>query len=322
MRTQTFDEVKSQIAREMASATATKIIDDKFEQIYSAMRIYQAELATYKNQQDQPGGDKLEAPVKPDLNALAKEHGLDYGTTGVVNSESIALMPIGRSTVSLGGQSQAIPVSRFVEAVSGLGEAYNPLLSVALAGQSTLRFVFWKTDLELPSTPSFESAKENVSAVWKVQEAQKLAESKAKEIAGRVGAGQIEDALTSDIEKKLVVEPSPFTAMNRMFLMFMQLRMSGADEVSQIDQLQPVDMAFMETVFAAKPGDAVVALDRQRTVYYVVKLVETSPPTEELLANFQRAPTEGVSALVSRGNQQSIQSMQMNIESRLGFRRY
>jgi hypothetical protein len=322
MRTQTFDEVKSQIAREMASATATKIIDDKFEQIYSAMRIYQAELATYKNQVDQPGGDKLEAPIKPDLNALAKEYGLDYGTTGVVNSESIALMPIGRSTVSLGGQSQAIPVPRFVEAVSGLGETYNPLLSVALAGQSTLRFVFWKTELELPTTPSLEAAKETVAAVWKVQEAQKLAESKAKEIAGRVGAGQIEDALTSDIEKKLVLEPSPFTAMNRMFLMFMQLRMSGADEVSQIDQLQPVDVGFMETVFAAKPGDAVVAPDRQRTVYYVVKLIETAPPTEELLASFQRAPTEGVSALVSRGNQQSIQSMQMNIESRLGFRRY
>lgn len=322
MRTQTFDEVKSQIAREMATATATKIVDDKFEQVYSAMRIYQAELSTYQNQIKQPGSEKVEAPVRPDLNALAKEYGLDYGTTGVVNSESIALMPIGRSSVNVGASTQPIPVPRFVEAVSGLGEAFNPLQSVALAGQSTLRFVFWKTELELPSTPSFEAAKENVAAVWKVQEAQKLAETSAKEIAGRVGSGQIEDALTSDIEKKLVVEPSPFTAMNRLFLMFMQLRMSGADEVSQIDQLQPVDMGFMETVFAAKPGDTVVAPDRQRTVYYVVKLIETSPPTEELLANFQRAPTEGVSALVSRGNQQSIQAMQMGIESRLGFRRY
>lgn len=324
MRTQTFDEVKSQIAREMATATATKIVDDKFEQVYSAMRIYQAELSTYQSQSQskQPGGEKLEAPVKPDLNALAKEYGLDYGTTGVVTSESIALMPIGRSSVNVGANSQPIPVPRFVEAYTGLGELFNPLQSVALAGQSTLRFVFWKTEIELPSTPSFEAAKESVAAVWKVQEAQKLAETAAKEIAGRVGSGQIEDALTSDIEKKLVVEPSPFTAMNRLFLMFMQLRMSGADEVSQIDQLQPVDMGFMETVFAAKPGDTVVAPDRQRTVYYVVKLIETAPPTEELLANFQRAPTEGVSALVSRGNQQSIQAMQMSIESRLGFRRY
>ncbi len=323
MRTQTFDEVKSQIAREMATATATKIVDDKFEQVYSAMRIYQAELSTYQNQIKQPGSEKVEAPVKPDLNALAKEYGLDYGTTGVVNSEAIALMPIGRSSVNVGASTQPIPVPRFVEAVSGLGEAFNPLQSVALAGQSTLRFVFWKTELELPSTPSFEAAKENVAAVWKVQEAQKLAETSAKETAGRVGSsGQIGDALTSDIERKLVVEPSPFTAMNRMFLMFMQLRMSGADEVSQIDQLQPVDMGFMETVFAAKPGETVVAPDRQRTVYYVVHLIEKAPPIEELLANFQRAPTEGVSALVSRSNQQSIQAMQMGIESRLGFRRY
>lgn len=321
MRTQTFDEVKSQIARDMATAAATKIIDDKFEQIYSSMRIYQAELSTYQNQLKQPGGDKVEAPVKPDLNALAKEYGLDYGTTGMVDSESIALMPIGRSSVNVGASNQPIPTPRFVEAVTGLGEVFNPLQSVALAGQSTLRFVFWKTELELPSTPTLEAAKEKVAEVWKYQEAQKLAETSAREIAGRVGSGQIEDALTTDVEKKLVVEPSPFTAMNRMFLMFMQLRMSGADEVSQIDQLQPVDMGFMETVFAAKPGDTVVAPDRQRSVYYVVKLIETAPPTEELLANFQRAPTEGVSALVSRGNQQSIQAMQMSIESRLGFRR-
>jgi hypothetical protein len=172
MRTQTFDEVKSQIARDMATAAATKIIDDKFEQIYSSMRIYQAELSTYQNQLKQPGGDKVEAPVKPDLNALAKEFGLDYGTTGIVNSESIALMPIGRSSVNVGASNQPIPAPRFVEAVTGLGEVFNPLQSVALAGQSTLRFVFWKTVVELPSTRTGAAAQAKVAEVWTFQVAQ------------------------------------------------------------------------------------------------------------------------------------------------------
>jgi hypothetical protein len=321
MRTKTFDEVKDQIAREMATATAISLVEEKINQAISVMTIYSGELEGYRRAQEEKIKG-FELPVRPDLKVIADEIGLDYGTTGLVDSDSIQLMPIGQSSVSQGQRAQPIPVTTYVNATQGPGGEFVPLTSMG-GGPSGTRFAFWKTKVETPVVPSFETVREQIVDVWKLQQAIKLAESKAKELATQVGTNNMADALTSEEQKKLVVEPAPFTAMNPMFPMFMQMNMQfQIDEVSRVDPLLPVDNQFMDGVFATKVGETVAAPDRRRSVFYVVKVLELSPSNEELLQSFMQNPSQNVNSLGYRDIQQARSSLFDALEKRLDFRIY
>ncbi|MFN7290405.1 MAG: hypothetical protein ACK5YR_15300 [Pirellula sp.] len=321
MRTKTFDEVKDQIAREMATATAISLVEEKINQAISVMTIYSGELEGYRRAQEEKIKG-FELPVRPDLRVIADEVGLDYGTTGLVDSDSVQLMPIGQSSVSQGQRAQPIPVTTYINATQGPGGEFVPLTSMG-GGPSGTRFAFWKTKVETPVVPSFETVREQIVEVWKLQQAIKLAESKAKELATQVGTNNLVDALTSDEQKKLVVEPAPFTAMNPMFPMFMQMNMQfQIDEVSRVDPLLPVDNQFMDGVFTTKVGETVAAPDRRRSVFYVVKVLELSPSNEELLQSFMQNPSQNVNSLGYRDIQQARSSLFDALEKRLDFRIY
>jgi hypothetical protein len=311
----TFDEVKDQIAREMATATALAMVREKMEQAFSVMTIYSSELEGYRRAQE----EKLkgfEMPVRPDLRVIADELGLDYGTTGLVDSNTVQLMPIGQSFVSQGMRAQPIPLRLYIDATQGPGAEFVPLTSDG-GGSIGSRFAFWKTKVESSVVPSFETVKDQVVEVWKLQQAIKLAESKAKELATQVGTGNLVDALASEDQKKLVVEPAPFTAMNPIYPQFMQI-----DEVSRVDPLLPVDGVFMDGVFSTKVGEAVAVPDRRRSVFYVVKVLEMSPPNEELLTRFMANPSDTVNTLGYRDFQRARSSLFESLEKQLDFRLY
>jgi hypothetical protein len=320
MRTQTFEEVKDRIARELATATATGIVDDKVREVYGMMNIYQSERYQYLRAVQEKIPDTVE-PEKLDLKKLASEYGFDYGTTGMVDSETVMFHPIGQSAVSINPRAQPVPIGAFIQATQEKGAVWTPLISTSRMGQSAVQYLSWKTELKEPEVPSFDVCKDKVTEVWNAQQALKLAEAKAADLASRVGSGQIE-ILLSEEDKKKVVEPAPFTAMNPMYPMFMRFNMQAQmDEVGSVAPLQPVDMNFMEAVFSKKPGEATIAPDRRKSVFYVIKVLEMGD-TKDLLTKFQASPAEGVSALVSRDNERAIGPMMDGIRKRLGFRAY
>lgn len=321
MRTQTFEEVKDRIARELATATATRIVEDKVREVYGMMNIYQSERYQYLRSVQEKVPDTVE-PEKLDLKKIATDYGFDYGTTGMVDSETVMFHPIGQSSVSINPRSQPIPIGAFIQATQEKGAAWTPLISTSRMGQSNIQYLSWKTELKEPEVPSFDVCKDKVTEVWTAQQALKLAEAKAADLASRIGSGQIEEILSSEEDKKKVVEPAPFTAMNPMYPMFMRFNMQAQmDEVGSVAPLQPVDMNFMEAVFSKKPGEATIAPDRRKSVFYVVKVLEMGD-TKDLLTKFQASPAEGVSALVSRDNERAIGPMMEGIRKRLGFRAY
>jgi hypothetical protein len=321
MRTQTFEEVKDRIARELATATATGIVDDKVREVYGMMNIYQSERYQYLRAVQEKIPDTVE-PEKLDLKKLASEYGFDYGTTGMVDSETVMFHPIGQSAVSINPRAQPVPIGAFIQATQEKGAVWTPLISTSRMGQSAVQYLSWKTELKEPEVPSFDVCKDKVTEVWTAQQALKLAEAKAADLASRVGSGQIEEILLSEEDKKKVVEPAPFTAMNPMYPMFMRFNMQAQmDEVGSVAPLQPVDMSFMEAVFSKKPGEATIAPDRRKSVFYVIKVLEMGD-TKDLLTKFQASPAEGVSALVSRDNERAIGPMMDGIRKRLGYRAY
>ncbi|MFN9414238.1 MAG: hypothetical protein ACK57V_17930 [Pirellula sp.] len=321
MRTQTFDEVKDRIARELATATATSIVEDKVREVYGMMNIYQSERYQYLRAVQEKVPDTVE-PEKLDLKKIAADYGFDYGTTGMVDSETVMFHPIGQSAVSINPRAQPVPIGAFIQATQEKGATWTPLISTSRMGQSAVQYLSWKTELKEPEVPSFDVCKDKVTEVWTAQQALKLVEAKAADLASRIGSGQIEEILSSEEDKKKVLEPAPFTAMNPMYPMFMRFNMQAQmDEVGNVAPLQPVDMNFMEAVFSKKPGEATFAPDRRKSVFYVIKVLEMGE-TKELLTKFQASPAEGVSALVSRDNDRVIGPMMDGIRKRLGYRAY
>lgn len=321
MRTQTFDEVKDRIARELATATATSIVEDKVREVNGMMNIYQSERYQYLRAVQEKVPDTVE-PEKLNLKKIAADYGFDYGTTGMVDSETVMFHPIGQSAVSINPRAQPVPIGAFIQATQERGATWTPLISTSRMGQSVIQYLSWKTELKEPEVPSFDVCKDKVTEVWTAQQALKLAEAKAANLAERIGSRQIEEIFESEEDKKKVVEPAPFTAMNPMYPMFMRFNMQAQmDEVGSVAPLLPVDMNFMEAVFSKKPGDATFAPDRRKSVFYVIKVLEMGD-TKELLTKFQASPAEGVSALVSRDNDRAIGPMMDGIRKRLGYRAY
>lgn len=164
-------------------------------------------------------------------------------------------------------------------------------------------------------TPAVDVVRTQIEEVWRKQQAFKLAESKAKEIAGKVGQSTLKDSLPTPEEKTLVLEPANFTWYNPMFA-----RMESRLQLSTVELLQPVDDAFMEAVFGCKPNETVAASDGNRSVYYVVQVAELSPDVGSLLERFAAAPLEGVSTVSQLESDRALQFWFQNLQKQLGFR--
>jgi hypothetical protein len=182
-------------------------------------------------------------------------------------------------------------------------------------GMDSKRYVFWKIDETQPVPPTLESVRDQVGEVWTKQQAFKLAETRARELASKVGSSSLTDSLVTAEEKALVEEPSAFTWFNPMFA-----RLQNRIIPSTVERLQPVDNTFMEAVFAAQPGETTVAPDVNKTVYYVIKVNELSPDVNSLFDKFASTPLEGVATIAREENQRSVQNWYSNLQKQLGFR--
>ena len=311
MRTKTFEEVKDQIARDQAFGPANKIIEDRISEITGAMSIYESELKAYK----EAVSSKLtgvRAPAPLDLAKLGEEFEFEYGTTGLVDQESIQGSPIGSSFVMMG--QRPFSFVALVNARGGLGEVFTPVSSRGFTGGDK-RYVSWKIDETLPMTPALDSVRIQVEGIWRKQQAFKLAENRAKELALKVGStSTLKDSLGSPEEKALVQEPANFSWFNPMFA-----RAESRLQLSSIEFLQPVDNAFMEAVFACKPNETTVAADSNKTVYYVVHVLEQTPAAS-LLERFATSPFEGVSTISQMESDRALQPWFENLRNQIGFR--
>jgi hypothetical protein len=310
MRTKTFEEVKDQIARDQAIGPANKIIDDRISEIMGAMSIFDSELKAYKQSvsSKEPG---VKAPAPLNLAKLGEEFGFEYGTTGLVDQESIQGSPIGSSFVM--GQRPFSFVA-LVNARGGVGELYTPVTSRGFTGGDK-RYVSWKIDETLPMTPALDSIRTQVEDVWRKQQAFKLAENRARELAAKVGStSTLKDSLGTPEEKALILEPANFSWFNPMFA-----RAESRLQLSNVELLQPVDNAFMEAVFACKPNEATVASDSNKTIYYVVQVLELTPAAS-LMDRFATSPFEGVSTVSQLESDRALQPWFENLRNQIGFR--
>ncbi len=311
MRTMTFEEVRDQIAREQTLEIARKIVEERIGMIMTPMSIYQSEFSNYRQlvQQKERGATE---PKRPDLREIGAPLGFEVGSTGMLDADSATASPLGSAFIFVAGGQNIARLGQLIEGSQGIAEVFAPNVAIGMASQ---RYVFWKTEETQPVPPTLESVRENVVEVWTKQQAFKLAETRARELATKVGSSSLVDSLVTAEEKALVEEPGAFTWFNPMFA-----RMQNRIIPSSVERLQPVDNTFMEAVFACQPGESTVAPDVNKTVYYVIKVIELTPDVSSLFDKFASTPLEGVAAITTKENQQSIENWYSNLQKQLGFR--
>ena len=314
MRTQSFEEVKEALARELAAGPAFRVLEQRVNEMRDLMEIYAANRRAWERAVAEKDSSMKE-PEMLNLQQIADKYGFQFGRTGLVDVRTASSLPIGRSRVSRGPRMQPFEFPNLIRFApnplesDSLGNLYMPLQSTALL----TRYLFWKVAHEASSTPSFETARESVTSVWKMQRAAEKAESKAKDIATKASASSLAESLGSDTERGLVVRPTPFSWFNPL--------MADFDiQLSNVENLKPLDNDFMEKVFAAEPGTTLVASDAAKEIFYVVKVLDFSPSEEDLMLSFSAAPnTGGVQNVSNMESSSLIRSWFSTVQKQLGF---
>jgi len=314
MRTQSFEEVKEALARELAAGPAFRVLEQRVNEMRDLMETYAANRRAWERAVAEKD-TSMKEPEMLNLQQIADKYGFQFGRTGLVDVRTASSLPIGRSRVSRGPRMQPFEFPNLIRFApnplesDSLGNLYMPLQSTALL----TRYLFWRVAHEASSTPSFETARESVTSVWKMQRAAEKAESKAKAIATKASTASLAESLESDTERGLVVRPTPFSWFNPL--------MADFDiQLSNVENLKPLDNDFMEKVFAAEPGTTLVASDAAKEIYYVVKVLDFSPSEEDLMLSFSAAPnTGGVQNVSNMESSSLIRSWFSTVQKQLGF---
>lgn len=286
-RTQSFEEVKDMLSRQMAAGTAFKVLDERCNEIREIMEVYASEWQAWQRAVAEKD-TSMKEPVPLDLQQIADKYGFQFGRTDPMDIRTAVTLPIGRSRVTRGPRMQPFEFPSLIRVrptptqSDNLGNLYVPLQSTALL----TRFLFWKTQHLDASTPSYETAKEQVMNVWKLQRAAEKAESKAKALAAKATGASLAEAFESETDRTQIARPTPFTWLNPV--------VADVDiQLSNVENLKPLDDAFMQKVFSAEPGTTFVAPDAAKENYYVVKVLSYSPSDEDLMLSFSAAPNTG-----------------------------
>lgn len=313
-RTQSFDEVKDMLARQMAAGSAFKVLDERCNEIREMMEVYASEWQAWQRAVAEKD-NSMKEPAPLDLQQIADKYGFQFGRTGLMDIRTASTLPIGRSRVTRGPRMQPFEFPSLIRVrptptqSDNLGNLYVPLQSTALL----TRFLFWKTQHQDASTPSYETAKEQVMNVWKLQRAAEKAESKAKALAAKATGASLAEAFESETDRAQVARPTPFTWLNPV--------VADVDiQLSNVENLKPLDDAFMQKVFSAEPGATFVAPDAAKEIYYVVKVLSYSPSDDDLMLSFSAAPnTGGVQNVSNLESSSLIRDWFSTVQKQQGF---
>jgi hypothetical protein len=215
-----------------------------------------------------------------DLQKLADENGLQYSKTGLVDMQSVLSLPIGKSSIQ--GNS-------FGEVVLTPGlPLYSPGNSQLFDTAGLTTFVFWKVEEKPESIPSFEEAKSEVEAYWYQTKARDAAREKAEQMAKQLeGVGDSPwTAVLSETDRALIASPNPFTWMTSGQAAF------GMPSLTRVEKLDTVGNDFMSKLFATEDGKFSVIPNEPQSIFYIVRVVEKTPSTDELHKLFGLVPNQ------------------------------
>ncbi|MEO8271751.1 MAG: hypothetical protein ABI557_18655, partial [Aureliella sp.] len=179
------------------------------------------------------------------------------------------------------------------------------------------QYMFWKTAARPIQIPQLSDVRAQVVDYWKRLQARKLAEAAANAMAKKVpGTGEAPwKEVLSTAEQSLVVETDPFSWITRMGDYNMPT------SVNKLEQVGRAGNDFMQAVFTAKAGTVTVAPSENKSVYYVVRVVDYSPGEDDLQQRFNADPDKrGPLSIAQEESNQLVQDWYQNLYEELGVK--
>ncbi len=294
MRVQSFEEVREDLARQLATAPAREKANAATREVYEAMRKYFTRKAIYEG-----GADKTaEPPVRPDLQAMAAERGLEYGKTDPLTASELQNHPLGK-TAAQGVDMQL--GERFPNlAFSGNIPLESPIQTQGVSVRQP--YVSWIIDQHEEFLPPLSEARDEVVAYWRQTQARELAQAAA---AGYATQANEEDKPLSELvpedRQSLISENlGPFPWM-------LWLGPGRRPIEWSVQELDGTGEAFMRQVFYQPIGQFGVAPNQPKTIYYTVQTGQRTPELETLRERFLNAQERQPVRVLASDDVQAIQ---------------
>ena len=318
-KVESFEDVRDQIAEDLAGPDARRKMDTAVTELTSRMRLYFNEKAIYDS--NQSIGQAGTAPVRPDLKALGKQFGFDYESIGPYDQISISDEPISES-FEVGTELMRRGPS-FAMMMYGVDDGrsmpiprqqlFSPLRTAD--DQTGKIYVSWKTAETEAYTPTLAEARDEVIMAIRSREARKLACAAAEELAKKASASSdtpLAELVPADKRDNVKVGLGPFSWLH-------SFGFQGAT-IGNVPELDSVGPQFMKTVFEQEVGKYGVAFNNPERVVYVVKATRFEPSLDELRRRFKE-PTNRMMALLVGGSDTNaiIQGFYKAVDEQTGF---
>lgn len=303
-----LEKVKEQIEREIKSQKARQKINDALQDLTSRLTAYSDARTIYdlKIKTD----PTAKPPKGPDFEALAKEHGLEFGETKLVSFYELS------SSKGLGSSRYGnVPFAYSVFRKS-TPSPFTPMLSEDTDGN---RYLSWMIKDEPEAVPTFEAAREQVLETWKLVKARDLARKQAETYAAEARGAKkpLSEVFTGD------KGPKVFTAGPFSWLTLGTTADNAAGGVPMLSEISGIDSPtseFMQTTFGLSEGEIGVALNGPQDVCYVIQVTQFDPPTKQLEEDFARENFRNYMNVAVGEKQQLMRSWLASVERDAGLK--
>lgn len=318
-KVETFEDVRDQIAEDMAGPAARARMDAAVTEIAKEMQLYGNKLAIHES--NVSIGQGGEPPALPDLKAMAEKHGFTFESIGPYDSVTIADEPIAESFEvgsQFGRRGPGFSVMMF-----GFNNGRNQLPPQQLF--SPLRtaddpagkiYVSWKIAETEAYTPTLDEVRDEVVMAIRMKEARELAKAHADELAKQAAASDkpLKDLIPEDKQDNLKSDLGPFSWMD-------SFGFQGAS-IGNVPQLDSVGSEFMKAVFTTDLNEYAAALNEPGRVVYVVQPTEFTPSVDELRQQFKQPTNRMMATFVGNDAGAIINGFYEAIDEQTGYKSF
>ncbi len=296
-RIKPLSEVADKIRERLARKAAFEKKDEAKKRAMVAMQTYQNQVLRWDTQREADKAKTPKPPV-PDFEAIAKENGLVFRETGLIDPFELRDTEIGKVNFPVQVQSPEGPVRMDFQSVSNRifldYDRVDVLIPQEVSDIMTANaYVYWMAEKVDVRIPEFDEAKPKIEKYWKYQQAIELAKKAAEDMATKARSAG----------KKLTELYPETAAPTGEFTWFRPGRTATAVYGMPFGIEQPGE-EFMQTAFGLKEGETAVAANKTRDTIYVIQ--RTTPPVsmadlgseylDSQFFRFKRVPTDVMGA--------------------------
>jgi len=285
---QPLEEVKDEIRRQIATQKATGQQLNRMAELVAPIKdAYDNYSIALADAEADAGDEPVNVPVPEalkNLEAYAQEKELEFAETADLSYPELRDSSIGKTAVPahIDPRSQRPLPLFFVTFAQDLSKLWEPELSYDSESNG---YIVIKTKSTPYRVPKLEEIRAQVVRSWKLQKAADLAMERAKEIAEKAEPQglSLKDYLAGEPGVKVVVT-DPFSWFTTG-----QVPPTSRQIPVQMSTPEPIVAAgneFMKTAFDLEAGKLGTALNHDKSIAYVIRVVQHMETPQELRSAF------------------------------------